>query len=886
MIVISTTRPQAPCSSRRLLSAFVIWLLVITGVPNFSAQTQTYQLPQGEMQSQRSSQSQPSLSNPESDYCTLPEYATSPECAGFRQGVQRPLLEGPAQGDLPSGMRNPLSYPTFDQNADLTPDSYAKRKDSRNSAPEYRITEPPTEFQLYVQSSVGSLLPIYGARLFDRVPSTFAPADLVPVTSDYVVGPGDEIDVQVWGQLNFRRHLTVDRAGAIFMSQVGSVNVSGLRFSQLQDALRSAVGHVYRNFDMNVNMGQLRSIQVFVVGQARRPGAYTVSSLSTLVNALFASGGPSSRGSLRDIQLKRGGNLITNFDLYDLLLHGDKSKDVRLLPGDVIFIPSIGPQIAIAGSVEYAAIYELKGHMTTLAEALECAGGLSPISAAQQAILERVNQSAALEAQNVQLTQQGLTTPLRNGDIIRLLPVVPRFENAIVLRGNVADAGRFPWQAGMKISDLIPDKEFLLTRDYWRERNKLEVGGQPDRPTGADNAVAAIPSGVPGESEATASAPVRGGMGFAGLQPTANVLATSRSYREETRNTTADRSLAAAVSGENALPVRQFMARNDVQPAAPDIDWDYAVIERLDRRNLTTHLVPFNLGKAVIDRDPAADLRLEPGDIVTVFSHADLSVPRAQQTKFVRLEGEVKMAGVYSVHPGETLHQLVIRAGGLTPNAYLFGAQFTRESTRREQQKRYNEFLDQLERDIDQNTANLTGRVISVEQAATAQTSITGQRSMVERLRQIPATGRIVLDLEHDSSGVDALPDIPLDNGDRLYVPSVPQTVNVVGTVYNQSAFLFSNDYRLGDYLHEAGGPTRFADKSHLFVIRADGSVIAREGRPGLFTSNFDSLHMYPGDTLVVPTHVNRTTFLRGLLDWSQVLSNFGLGAAAINVLR
>ncbi|MGI8959974.1 MAG: SLBB domain-containing protein [Bryobacteraceae bacterium] len=882
---MSTTQPRAASYSRHLLSAFLIWLLIITGVPNFNAQTQIYQPPQSEMQSQHSTQLQSSPLSPESDYCTEPENATLPECANFRQGGQRQSLDGPAQGDLPSAMRNSIPYPTFDRNADSVQDSYPRQKSARSSTPEYRVTEPPTEFQLYVQSSVGRLLPIYGARLFDRVPSTFAPADLVPVTSDYIVGPGDEIDVQVWGQLNFRRRLTVDRAGAIFLSQVGSITVAGLRFSQLQDALRSAIGHIYRNFDINVNMGQLRSIQIFVVGQARRPGAYTVSSLSTLVNALFASGGPSSRGSLRDIQLKRAGTLITHFDLYDLLLHGDKSKDVRLLPGDVIFIPGIGPQIAISGSVESAAIYELKGG-TTLAEALECAGGLSPISAAQRAILERVNQNAALETQNVQLTGRGLATPLQNGDIIRLLPVVPRFENAIVLRGNVADAGRFPWHTGMKISDLIPDKESLLTRDYWRERNKLETAGQADHPSGPDNAVAANPSGVPGESEVTTNAPVRGGMGFVGMQPTANVLATSRNYREETRDTTADRSLAAAVSGENALPVRQFIARNDVQAAAPDIDWDYAVIERPDQRNLTTHLVPFNLGKAVIDRDPAADLSLEPGDIVTIFSHADLSVPRAQQTKFVRLEGEIKMAGVYSVHPGETLHQVVIRAGGLTPNAYLFGAQFTRESTRREQQKRYNEFLDQLERDIDQNTANLTGRVVSVEQAATAQTSITGQRSMVERLRQIPASGRIVLDLEHDSSGVDALPDIPLDNGDRLYVPSVPQTVNVVGTVYNQSAFLYSEDSRLGDYLQEAGGPMRFADKSHLFVIRADGSVIAREGRPGLFTSKFDSLHIYPGDTLVVPTHVNRTTFLRGLLDWSQVLSNFGLGAAAINVLR
>ena len=369
-------------------------------------------------------------------------------------------------------------------------------------------------------------------------------------------------------------------------------------------------------------------------------------------------------------------------------------------------------------------------------------------------------------------------------------------------------------------------------------------------------------------------------------QPSAETIGTGSNYRDLAPDAAGDASSGAASSGENGPPIRQFFARNDIQPPAPDINWDYAVVERLDRNTLTTSLLPFNLGKAVIDHDASADLTLEPRDIVTILSTADVSIPRARQTKYVRLEGELKMAGVYTVRPGETLRELVSRAGGLTPSAYLFGAQFTRESTRREQQKRFKEFLDTLEREVDQSAATVGGRVAFGDQAALAQSAIANQHTLIERLRQTPISGRIVLDLNPSSNGVDALPDIPLESGDRLYVPARPSTVNVVGTVYNQAAFLYATDRTLGDYLQEAGGPTRFADKAHLFVIRADGSVVAKAGRSDLFRRNFDSLQIYPGDTLVMPTFVNKTTLLRGLIDWSQVFSNFGIAAAAVNVLR
>ena len=268
----------------------------------------------------------------------------------------------------------------------------------------------------------------------------------------------------------------------------------------------------------------------------------------------------------------------------------------------------------------------------------------------------------------------------------------------------------------------------------------------------------------------------------------------------------------------------------------PEIDWSYAVIERMDPQTLTTSLVPFNPGQLVLDHDAAQNLALEPGDVVTIFSQADIKVPQAQRTKFVRLEGEFKQAGIYSVLPGETLPQLVARAGGFTPDAYLFGSNFTRESTRILQQLRLNDYLQNLELEIDRSTIAASASVGNVDPAATA-----ASRSLVARFRTIRATGRVVLDIPQNASGIDSLPNIQLEDGDRFVVPSKPSTVNVVGAVYDQNSFLFRNSQEVGSYLRLAGGPTKSADGRDSFIIRADGSVVSRHSRNGVFGNTFAS---------------------------------------------
>ena len=818
--------------------------------------------------------------------------------AAPQQGSQYPVCTPAEYGDptaecIPAGQRTPYDlYGSYGNMTSFGPSpaaeftssatTYASQRDEyrepKQTSAVRSIKEPPTEFQRYVAGSTGVMLPIFGASLFEQVPATFAPVDRVPIDPNYVIAPGDELALTLWGQVNVSRRLVVDRSGQVMLPDVGPVSLAGLSYSQAAATFKAIIGRVYKNFDLSVAMGRLHSIQIFVVGEARRPGSYTVSSLSTLVNAVFASGGPSLRGSMRDIQLKRGDQTVCHFDLYDLLIRGDKSHDAQLSPGDVILIPPAGRRVAMVGSIEHPAIYELKDG-STLGDVIRLSDGLSPVAAAKQAVLERVKDKAELEVERIQLSPSGLATKIQNGDVIRLLPLVQRFENAVTLRGNVADAGRFPWHAGMRLSDLIPDKQSLLTREYWKERNHLAV---TEVSAGDDVSANSAEDQRNGSEALSPDGPKK---------ITEIAMATARPqpppFREQERNLQADSSLGAAMGGDSVAPLRSFQPHNFVQPAAPEINWEYAVIERIDQETLQTRIVPFKLGDLVLSHNPSQNLLLEPGDVVTIFSKADFSVPQASQAKQVRLEGEVNMAGVYTLLPGETLRELVRSAGGLTPHAYLYGAQFTRESTRREQQKRYDDFLAQLDREMTESAANLSSRIISPQQALTAQSSVASQHDLIDRLKKVPIDGRIVLDLNPTSRGIDALPDLPLENGDRFYVPSRPSTVNVIGTVFEQATFLYEEDLRVNDYLKKAGGPMRSADRSHTFIVRADGSVVSRStSNTVLFARGFDTLPMYPGDTLVVPTYVNKTTFARNLMDWSQIAGNFALGAAAINVLH
>lgn len=746
-----------------------------------------------------------------------------------------PTSQSQAQTQSPEASTTPAGGKTSDVTA--TPQ---EKTSKTNEQPITRPKPPLTEFQKLVASSLGKPLPIYGQNLFLTVPTTFAPVDRVPVTANYVVGPGDELLIRGWGQIDLDVRARVDRNGAVYIPKVGNLNVAGLRFEQLPGYLKSQIGRIYQNFDLSVSMGELRSIDVYVVGQAARPGRYTVSSLSTLANAVFASGGPSPAGSMRHIQLKRAGKVVTDFDLYDLLVSGDKSKDVLLMPEDVIYFAPVGPEIAMGGEVNNPAIYELKGD-TSLGDALQMAGGLATTAFGGHVYVEQIKQRQERSIEEVKLDAAGLARPLRDGDVLNFAPISPRFADAVTLRGNVASPGRYPWHEGMRVSDLIPNREFLITRDYWKQQNAITLQTQ---------------------------------MSNAGVGTETGTQTGTETGTETEKGMT-----------KPPEPPAPKATLNDVVRNAPEINWDYAVVQRISQQDLSTELLPFNLGKAVLQHDDASNLLLQPGDIITIFSQADLRVPREQQTKLIRLEGEFSAAGIYRAQPGESLRDLVAKAGGLAPSAYLYAAVFTRQSTKIEQQQRLDLLISQMEKDLSRQTELAALNAKTADEASAARSAADEQRATLERLRKIKADGRVVLNFHPDASGVNDVPAIPLEDGDEFYVPSRPIVVNVFGDVYNQGSFLQKPGKTVNRYLRDAGGPTRNADKSRVFVVLANGSVVSKDTAGGFWSGGFESMVLMPGDTVIVPEQLNPGAGWRHAKDFAQILFSFGLAAAAVHVL-
>jgi polysaccharide export outer membrane protein len=810
----------------------------------------------------------------------------------------------PASGGESTAIRTPQQTGERTDNA-ASPLSPTQSTVQLPIPPQNRIVGPLTaksDFERFAEDGTGHRLAVYGRRLFDEVPTTFAPLERVPVPADYVLGPGDELLIRAWGKIDLDSRVTVDRNGQVYLPRIGTLNVAGLRYDQLEGYLHAAISALFKDFELNVALGQLRSIQIFVLGNARQPGAYTVGSLSTLVNALFASGGPSATGSMRHIQLRRGNQLLAEFDVYDLMQKGDKSHDVPLLPGDVIYIPPIGAQIALSGNVNQPGIYELKGE-TTVAASLEGAGGLTSVAGAERVLLERIENHSTRRLDEFALDASGLARVLKDGDLLRIFPLSPKFANAVTLRGNVAQPGRYMWKEGMRISDLIPSRDFLITRDFWNRQNK-PTPGNAHHPFGTQRSNStAYPRRMdqPGEQRA-------GQLGIQsisqpGSQP-AEQFGNRRADRlddqsdefEDQRDDQA-RDQSSEVSGTTDQPGNQrddVSAAGDRPASSPptmiatvgqnnaEINWEYAVIERLDEHDLSTRLIPFRLVDAIDHRESAENQLLRAGDVVTVFSRADLNLPMEKHASFVRVGGEVNAPGVYRVNPGETLREVVAEAGGLTPHSYLYASLLTRVSTRHAQEEQLHQATEQMQRELAARYANATPA--TGQTAADQQAQLGLQQAALARLSTIQPTGRVVLEMKPDAASAADIPDFSLEDGDAFYIPPRLSTVQVEGSVYNANAFRHQPEKRLVAYLNDAGGATREADQKRIFVIHADGTVVSRQARNS--HGSFDKLRLLPGDAIVVPQKLKITSKMNDFLQVTQFMSQTALTAAALSVIK
>lgn len=553
-----------------------------------------------------------------------------------------------------------------------------------------KVSSARGPFESFVENVTGNRLSIFGQNLFTDVPSTFAPFEGAPVNPDYVIGSGDELQVRGWGMVDIDITATVDRSGAIDIPRVGMVHVAGVKYRDLQGYLTKAVGKLYNNFELTASIVQTRAVQIYVVGHAVRPGTYSLNAMSTLLNALFTSGGPDAAGSMRNIQLKRGNQVVTSFDLYDMLLSGDKSKDVPLRDGDVIYIPEVGPLVALTGNLKQPAIFEMKGQ-TSLADVVRWAGGFD--SSAE-------------------------------------------------------------------------DKTIVVEKS---------------------------------------------------------------------------------------------------------VDNDYRTLAELpaNRESLTGRL---------------AQIPVHPTDILRVFAPGAVPVQIQAQREYVRVAGEIEHSGVYELRKGETLRELIARLGGPNANGYLFATRVIRDSVRRQQQAKLDEAADRFEHDLDEAAQERLTGVSDAGNLAAITADIERQRRAAQRMRQVKAEGRIVLELADSRAQVKDLPSLPLQDGDSIYIPRKPGTVDVIGAVYQQSTILYRPNRTVNDYLALAGGYRPAADKGEVYVLRADGTAQSSSG--GWFFSGLGGSTLNPGDTIVVPEKVARSSWVQSFKEWTTIFYQFGLGAAGLKVLQ
>lgn len=745
--------------------------------------------------------------------------------------------------------------------------------------PTAKGVEETSPFEQFVMGKIPATISFdikqFGYSLFLQGLTGFGPDRQVPaalpVGPDYVIGPGDEIRISVWGGIEANWNNVVDRDGNINLPRVGTLGVTGLTFQELREMLLREFSKYYKDFEMNVSMGTLRSMTVYVVGNARDPGAYSVSSLSTVINALVVSHGPSKMGTLRDVQLKRNGETIAHLDLYDFLISGDKTKDVRLLPEDVIFIPPIGPIVGVAGNVDRPAIYELKGR-TTLSAAIKMAGGPTAAAYLQRVQVERVHQrqTKIIVDLNLERIKGAQDIVLQDGDIVKVFPIVPLVTNKVVLQGNVRRPGEYEWKPGMRARDLIPSMSALLpetfldyamiTRlvppDYHQEYRSFELGALLQSSDQTHNIL---------------------------LEPYDVVTVYNKwevVQREKVR-------ITGAVNKPGEFDFRPNMKLSDLLRLAGGFR-KHAYTEQAELTRVTptptgprTDVIVVNPVEALAGYE-GYDMLLQQDDYLFVRS-----VPDWQLYRTASIRGEVRFPGDYALKRGERLSSLIDRAGGYTDNAYIRGATFVRQSLKDEQQRSINEMVNRMERELLAISSAEIGTELTADEAQVRAVETKQKQVFLNSLRQIQAKGRMVVNLEQIASFRNTAVDVELEEGDVLYVPANPQVVMVIGAVQNGASFVYEPKKDYAYYIDRAGGFTRNADKGKIYIIKADGSTTRPGG--GFFwnvsTSQWESGspgQLEPGDTIVVPDQLEKVAWLRQVKDLVQVLYQAALGAAVV----
>jgi protein involved in polysaccharide export with SLBB domain len=721
----------------------------------------------------------------------------------------------------------------------------------------------------------------FGYSLFASEMTTVAPVKNVPVGDDYVVGPGDTLNMIMWGRLNKTVTLKVQRDGTVLVPQIGPLEVSGLTFQQARKMLEGRVGQI-TGVRVDITMGRLRTIQVFVVGEVKEPGVYTISALSHASNALAAAGGVTRVGSLRDIQVKRNGQVVKVIDLYQILMHGNTGADVRLEPNDVVFVPVTGPVVGIVGDVKRPAIYELTSERPEgLNGVLQLAGGINAFGYAERIQVERIQnhqRRAVLDVGSDQLASQQFE--IRDGDLIKVFPVLKQEQNSVVLKGNINRPGTYEWTPGMRVADLIRQGEGVADNTFVEYALIRRI----ETPARRVHFIPVDLQAVLTKSSSDANLVLR---------PRDEITIYSQAQMRD--------AAVVKISGEVRRPgqyaLTPGMKVSDLIHLAggPKADaylkqGELARTQVIDGVKTRHSYVDVDIANALSGID-GADITLDRNDELLVRTAPGWHLPWT-----VLVKGRVLRPGPYTIREGERLDSVLIRCGGMLPDAYPPGAIFLRKSVKKVQQMRLDESRARLGSNLAQlelygaQTRKVGSTVGSPAETAGAMKFL---ESVMQESKGVQAQGRVVIHLEPMPKFTHSSYDVVLENGDQLIIPRRPSSVNVLGQVFNPTAIVFDPQLTLGDYLRKAGGPTELADPQNIMVVRADGSSLTAQGykengKEGIFpllpvvSGGFSSIHLQPGDTVYVPDRVLYVDKLEVAKDVATIVGQTALGLGTL----
>ena len=715
----------------------------------------------------------------------------------------------------------------------------------------------------------------FGYKLFKEIPEQMGADSSMPVPKDYVVGPGDQIHIQLLGKENNEYLLEISRDSTLSMPGIGTFPVSGLNFDELKRDIKKRIKKQLIGVDSFISLGQLRSIRIFVLGEVEKPGSYSVSGLSTITSALMFGEGITDIGSLRHVELKRAGSSVGKLDLYNLLLNGDNQGDIRLQPGDVIHVPTIKRSISIAGEVRRPAIYELNRE-SKIIDILDLAGGLLPTAMQGNIKIERVE---GIEKKLIQLNLKDKSSQsfaIKAGDVVTIDSVLDRQENIVTLKGEVMKPSTFQWTPVLKISDVIPnirslrpqaDSEYVLIKRYLPPEFKLQIVTCNLTEVFSNKNSKSNIYLKPRDEILVFSLDEKR---ILQIKPVVEQLISQANSTEHSRIVR----VTGMIRGPGRYPLVSNMRVKDLVNAGGRLTesaytLDAELTRYISKPGKPREIVHQNINlHEALSGNENANLMLEPYDLLNIKE-----IPLWQEEDRVELVGEINFPGEYAIQRGETLKDLLSRSGGVTDFSYPQGAVFIREDLRKREQERLDTMAANLESELATISLERSGDPTKIQSAGTA-------NQLLTKLKGTEAAGRLVIDLQKIIDSDDTTNPIFLRGGDKLYIPSKMQEVSVIGQVFHPTSHLFNESLSVDEYIELSGGTSKAADNENIYVVRANGAVQSAKG-----SWADDELELLPGDTVVVPLDADRISNLKLWTDVSQILYQLGLSAAAWNTV-